>query len=333
MNASDVTLVVPVGGAAPAWQRSADSLKGLDPPPGEIIVVVDGPNEAHEAIAEEIGARILTLPEQGGPARARNRGAALAQSEVLIFVDSDIEVPPRLIAQVAEIFTDTSDPAAAIGSYDDAPGDPGFLSQYRNLLHHYVHQTGRDEASTFWSGCGAVRRQAFEAVGGFDESYVKPSIEDIELGARLIQAGHSIRLVKDLQVKHLKIWRPINMLSTDLWGRAVPWTRLMLSNGHLVNDLNVKTNDRISVVLAFLALGSLPLALISWLFLGASVLALILMIGLNASTFGFYRRKCGILFAAGVVPWYWIYLIICGLGFVLGIIQYLLDKGVARVRG
>ena len=43
------------------------------------------------------------------------------------------------------------------GSYDDTPTDRGFVSRYKNLLHHYVHQTARREASTFWTGLGAVR--------------------------------------------------------------------------------------------------------------------------------------------------------------------------------
>ncbi len=58
------------------------------------------------------------------------------------------------------------DPAltALFGSYDDAPAAPGLVSQYRNLLHHFVHQQGvfRDEirpAHTFWTGCGMIRRE------------------------------------------------------------------------------------------------------------------------------------------------------------------------------
>ena len=51
---------------------------------------------------------------------------------------------------------------AVMGSYDDTPSEPGLVSQYRNLLHHFVHQVGREKASTFWAGCGAVRRGAFQ---------------------------------------------------------------------------------------------------------------------------------------------------------------------------
>jgi cellulose synthase/poly-beta-1,6-N-acetylglucosamine synthase-like glycosyltransferase len=213
-----------------------------------------------------------------------------------------------------------------IGSYDDAPAEPGFLSQYRNLLHHVVHQGGDERASTFWAGCGAVRREAFEEVGGFDESYADPSIEDIELGARLVQAGHTIRLVKDLQVKHLKRWRLANMLATDLWRRAVPWTELMLRQGRMVNDLNVKTSDRLSVVVAFVLLASL-LAAWRWpALLGVAILAMLSVVALNAGLFRFFRRRRGVLFAVGAVPLYWVFLLICGFGFALGLLRHLLRR-------
>jgi GT2 family glycosyltransferase len=323
IDTSRVTVIVPVGGAAPAWSRSARSLAGLDPAPGEIVAVIDGHHDDLAATAEGVGARVVVLEERGGPARARNRGAHEATGDVLLFLDSDVEAPTDLVARVAALFD--ADPAltAVMGSYDDTPSEPGLVSQYRNLLHHFVHQEGREKASTFWAGCGAVRRGAFQEVGGFDESYFEPSIEDIELGARLLQAGHTIRLVKDLQVKHLKRWCLADMLRTDLWRRAVPWTELMLRQGRLVNDLNVKTSDRLSVVAAFVLLASL-LAAWRWpALLGGAALALLSMVALNAGLFVFFRRRRGVLFALGAIPLYWVFLLTAGAGFVLGLLRHL----------
>lgn len=323
---SDVAIVVPVGGAAPAWARAARSLARLDPAPGEIVAVIDGPNDDLAAVAREAGARVVMLEEHGGPARARNRGAQAAEGDVLLFLDSDVEVPVDLAARVAELFSTHPEPTAVIGSYDDAPADPGFFSQYRNLLHHFVHQTGREAASTFWAGCGAVRRRAFQEVEGFDERYARPSIEDIELGSRLLRSGHTIRLVKDLQVKHLKRWRPADMLATDLWRRAVPWTELMLGEGKLVNDLNVKTRDRLSVLSAFLPLVVLPAAWIWPPLLAVGAVAVVSVVVLNAALFRFYLRRRGVLFALGALPSYWVYLLICGLGFGWGVLRHLLGR-------
>lgn len=319
---SDVAIIVPVGGAAPAWSRCARSLAGLDPAPGEIVAVIDGRNDDLASRAAEIGARVVVLEERGGPARARNRGAEAASREILFFVDADVEAPRDLVARLAELFTDR-ELTAVFGSYDDAPDDPGFVSQYRNLLHHFVHQNGCEEASTFWAGCGAIRRRAFREVGGFDERYAEPSIEDIELGSRLLRAGHSIRLVKDLQVKHLKRWRPAEMLATDLWRRAVPWTELMLRDGRMVNDLNVKTRDRISVLLAFLPLVTLAAAWRWPPLVAIAAAAMVLLLALNADLFRFFLRRRGALFALGAIPLYWVYLLICGLGFALGRLRHL----------
>lgn len=326
MIEADVSVIIPVGPGAPHWKRCVRSLQRLEPAGGQIVVVLDGPSASageQTALARELGADVLALERRMGPAAARNRGAELATGELLFFLDSDVEVPPDLIATLVERFAaQPRDVAAVIGSYDDAPGDPGFLSQYRNLLHHWVHQTSRAEASTFWSGCGAVRRNAFDQVQGFDESYADPSIEDIELGGRLRRAGHAIRLEPTLQVSHLKRWTLGNLVYTDLFRRAIPWTEQMLRGEGLLNDLNVKHRDRLSVVAA----GLLPLTLVCtllvpdqrWPLFAFAVVCLLMMVGLNRGFFRFLLGSRGLGFALRAVPLYWLYLVICGLGFVIG---------------
>jgi cellulose synthase/poly-beta-1,6-N-acetylglucosamine synthase-like glycosyltransferase len=126
---------------------------------------------------------------------------------------------------------------------------PWHFYQYHNL-HHWVHQTGNTEAFTFWTGCGAIRREALLQVGGFSESYARPSIEDIELGARLRAAGFRIRLEKTMLGQHLKCWRFWNMLKTDIFQRGVPWMRLVLREGHASSDLNLNLSSRIATLLA-----------------------------------------------------------------------------------
>ena len=81
--------------------------------------------------------------------------------------------PPGTLTRIRDRFESEPDLDALIGSYDDEPAAPGFVSQYKNLLQHYVHQHGRKEATTFWSGCGAIRRELFLAIGGFDETYTQ----------------------------------------------------------------------------------------------------------------------------------------------------------------
>ena len=100
-------------------------------------------------------------------------------------------------------------------------------------------------------------REVFLAIGGFEENYRRPMIEDIELGYRLKKAGHRIRLFKDLQVKHLKRWEILSLLKVDFKYRALPWTDLILKEGNFINDLNTTLSSRLSVICTFLLLASL----------------------------------------------------------------------------
>jgi hypothetical protein len=200
------------------------------------------------------------------------------------------------------------------------------LSQYKNLFHHYIHQHSEDKASTFWGACGAIRKDIFIALGGFDENYVKPSIEDIELGYRLQMKGHHIRLLKSLQVKHLKQWGVLSLLKSDIFHRGIPWTKLILRTGMLVNDLNLKISHRISIILTYGLLGAL-MGLPVWsgflLIAGALFLSLIL---LNVEMYRFFLRKRGPWFAFRSLLWHWFYYWYSGVAFAAGMLAHFLDK-------
>ena len=158
---------------------------------------------------------------------------------------------PETLQELNDTFVREPDLDAVFGSYDSQPSAANVLSQYKNLFHHFVHQDSHERATTFWSGCGAIRRSVFLKLGGLSGSYKRPSIEDIELGIRLHNAGHRIKLNKRIQVTHLKRWTLWSIIKTDVLDRGIPWTELMLREGSMPNDLNTKVSQRISVVLAY----------------------------------------------------------------------------------
>jgi len=168
-----------------------------------------------------------------------------------MFVDSDVEVHSDAIGVVMHALEADPEVSAVFGSYDDEPAERNLLSQYKNLAHHFTHQVGREEAFTFWAGCGAIRRDVFVRAGGFSESYARPAIEDIELGYRLTREGARIRLLKNLQCKHLKRWTPVMLFRSDVFDRAIPWTRLILQTRSGPSDLNLRWSQRLCVVLAW----------------------------------------------------------------------------------
>lgn len=264
MSNPSISVIVPVFNGGEDLVRCLDALASSSLFPHELIVVDDGSTDESRAAAERFGARVLSTPGRSGPAVARNVGARAATGEVLFFIDADVCVQPDSVARVQANFAADDAPDAVIGSYDDDPAERDFLSQYKNLMHCFVHQSAQEQASTFWSGCGAIRRDVFLEFSGFDESYARPAIEDIELGYRLFQAGRRILLDKQLRVKHLKKWTFWKLVKTDVFDRGIPWTELILRDRNMPNDLNLQLSQRVSVALAFVSVGFALLMTLYW---------------------------------------------------------------------
>ena len=262
-----------------------------------------------------------SLAEKSGPAAARNEGVRHARSSMVLFIDSDVLVPVDFFARLDEAIVAHPGADAIVGSYDAEPADPAFLSQYRNLLHHYVHQHADPEMRTFWTGCGLVRRGVFLEAGGFDEArFARPCIEDVEFGLRLVDAGKRIRLEKSLQVTHLKHWSARGILRTDLLDRAVPWSALLLGRGSVGTMPNVGVRERLSVAAA----GLLGISLLAapFLYLTAATGALIglgMMLACNAGFYMFLVRLRGPAFALMAVPWHVVHYFECGMGLLIAI--------------
>jgi hypothetical protein len=193
------------------------------------------------------------------------------------------------------------------GAYDTSPAAPGLVSQYRNLVHHAVHQAEAGEAASFWAGLGAVRAEWFARVGGFDAArYPRPSVEDVELGYRLRRAGARIRLRPEIQGTHLKRWTLRGGARTDVLDRGVPWARLILARETPPNGLtlNVRPRERVLTALAAAPPPALLAALATgdWLWLVAALGCLAPIPVLNRRLLAFFARERGPAFAAAVVP-------------------------------
>jgi GT2 family glycosyltransferase len=331
-NAIHISIIVPVYNSRQELRECLSALIASSGPDCEIIVVDDSSSDGTPDVAAQMGVRVLRLAKNSGPSAARNYGVRHARGDILFFVDADVVVMPGAVIRVAKIFAEHPDIAAVFGSYDASPRARGLVSQYRNLLHHFVHQKGDPEASTFWAGCGAVRRTAFEEIGGFDEKRFPRYIEDIELGYRLRRACHRIFLDKGLHGTHLKRWTLPSMIRTDIIGRAVPWARLILESKNAPHDLNLKPGQRLSVVLAGLATLFLVLALFRIELLGLSAAAFAGVIVLNRDLYGFFRRQRGLFFAVACVPLHILYYLYGGLTFLYVTLEFRIKGAVAIER-
>lgn len=287
----------------------------------EVLVVNDCSSDDTGQIAKDMGARVLQTPQNSGPGAARNLAANHATGEILWLVDSDVIAAVGGAELIRRAF---ADPAvhAVFGSYDNRPDGQQLLSKYKNLAHRYHHQHAKRDATTFWAGCGAVRKSAFLDVGGFDvETYKVPSIEDIELGYRITRAGGRIIVEPDLLGKHLKVWTFTNIVHTDIFRRALPWARLMIAREGIVDDLNTGMMERVRAGVA----GLFGLAVLSLLVnfslwpIALGMFALIFIV--NWDFVRFLNRNGGVVFTVLSMIFHQLYYIYSALAFVWCLIE------------
>ena len=262
-----LTAVIPATNDPPTLAACLAAIAQADQPPEQIVVVTEG----------------------DGPAAARNAGVEDATGDIVVFVDADVLPHADAFTRIRSVFEADPALAAVFGSYDDVPAEPGIVSQFRNLLHHHVHQQGAGDATTFWAGLGAIRADAFRAAGGFDaDRYPLPSVEDIDLGTRLSSSGAKILLDPLVQGTHLKRWTLEDMVRTDFWQRGVPWMELMLRHGSGSTALNLGWRHRVSAAAAVIS----ALALLRGR-PGTALAGLIALVALNVELYELLLRRHG----------------------------------------
>jgi len=332
LRAPRFSLVIPVHNGGEAFRRCLESLPRERAGRLEILVVDDASTDGSGERAAERGLRVIRRDRRDGPAAARNAGARAARGELLFFLDADCLLHADALDRADQALTEDPGLTALFGSYDDRPDDDGLVSQFKNLLHHWTHQHGAEAARTFWAGCGVVRRDEFLALDGFDERrYPEPSIEDIELGYRLSERGGRIRLVKDLEVRHLKRWTLGSWLRTDLFRRGIPWTELLLEGRGRGGQLNLDRRGRFTVLAGVAAVAALLAAVFAspdWRLpaLATAALATTTMAG---SSWGFYRllrRRRGAPTAIAALPLHALYCCCCAVSFAGGAVRHLTSR-------
>ena len=198
--------------------------KSKKAPPYEIIIVNDGSSLPIPKLSKEI--RIVHLPHNKGPAIARNRGVAAAKGEFVVFLDGDVEVFPDTLFEISKIYRDDPDIVALTGVWVKAQKSKKFFPNFKALRDWSYWINERDKSGYYFlfsTRIASIKRAVFLRLGGFDETYPAPLVEDIELTYRIARR-YAIIFAPKVRVRHeFEDFWPI---AKKYFLRAYYWTRL-----------------------------------------------------------------------------------------------------------
>jgi glycosyltransferase involved in cell wall biosynthesis len=192
-----VTVVVPVYNAMSFLSRTVPALvQAVETHGAAELLFVE--NESTDGSAEwlrQYGAQVLRAP--GATISAtRNFGARTGRAPLLAFVDADCLVPPEYLRCIEEAMKNPR--IDACGSPYRLPESPHWVER----VWHDVHEQQGETVVTYLpAGNFAIRREAFEAVGGFRDDLITG--EDADLGLRLTERGYVVYSTPSVWVRHL----------------------------------------------------------------------------------------------------------------------------------
>lgn len=212
---TSATVIVPTLNAAAYLEPLAQALHSQTLRPVEWIVVDSESVDGTGTLATELGAKVLPLERAAfRHGDARNRAAAAARSDILVFLSQDAlprdaewleRLTRPLRAQVAASYA-RQVPRRGASRLEAYARDTNYPPESSTVTPDDVARLGV-RAFFFSNASSAVRKDVFERLGGFSPSTIVN--EDMLLAARMLQAGHAIAYAADATVIHSHALSPV----------------------------------------------------------------------------------------------------------------------------
>lgn len=297
LRAVKVSIIIPAYNAAATLDKCLCACEQQTLKPVEIIVVDDGSADDTARIAEQYPVRYVHQ-ENAGPAAARNRGAAEATGDIIAYTDSDCVPEANWLEDLVAGFSD--DAVVAVGGTYGIVNPESFLAR---IIHEEIlfrHARLEDEVDFLGSFNVAYRKDAFEAVGGFDKDYTMASGEDNDLAYVLADQGGVLRFRPSAVVNH---FHPIDIhkyLPTQCWHGFWRVKLYAKHPGRARGDRYAGPADLYAVPVAMILLlvcllapiAGLPTGTLFYWILGVELLALLLL-GMHLPTTVRLVRRSG----------------------------------------
>lgn len=225
-----ISIVIPAYNASVSLVRLFASLKRSTYKSFEVIV---GDDASFEPMEKLVGDTVKRLPfpvlftrlrVNTGPAGARNMAAAKAKGEILVFLDSDVEVYPDTIGNIAKLFKGDDDLTAVTGVWDKIQRTKRRFPQFKALRDWSYWTNERDRDGYYYlfsTRIAAIRRTVFTRLKGFNIEFRQ--MEDVEITYRIARR-YAIIFAPHVTVHHE--FEGLTTVAKKYFWRSYYWTKL-----------------------------------------------------------------------------------------------------------
>ena len=197
-----ISIVIPVYNASLTLKECLDAIFNSNYKNFEVIIVSDNSSDNSVEIAKQYQCKVIELPQNKGPAFARNSGAQEAKGDILLFIDSDVIIDKEALNSLADKFSD-SDVNVIQGIYSHEPKYKNITTQYQQSFYcYYSWHADLKYTSSLITNCFAIRRKIFIELKGFNTNIRGATCEDEEFGYKLIEKGYKILILRQLIGEH-----------------------------------------------------------------------------------------------------------------------------------
>jgi len=209
MTALPVSVVIATADRAGLVANAVASIRAGEDVSAEVIVVDQSRDESTRGALEGLEGLTVVRPPRRGLSAARNHGARVAQSDVVVFCDDDLRVTARWLRALVDPVL-AEEKVVTTGKVERDPDDVGRVVPALVLATEPAVHTTRGPRDVLAGGNMAIRVADLQSLGGFDERLGPgsrfPAAEDNDLALRLLTHGYTIRYEPAALVYH-RAWR------------------------------------------------------------------------------------------------------------------------------
>ncbi len=171
----------------------------------ELIAVSDGSSTESIKLVKKYPCKLIKIKKNSGAGFARNLGAKKSNGNILIFLDSDVEIKSNAFKIINDYFNRKKNYGMIQGIYSNKVKYKSKTNEYLQCYYCYYIFTETKKhkfTQSLITNIFAIQKKIFEKNKGFDSKFSGANLEDQEFGFRLQNNGHKIPILRNLNTIH-----------------------------------------------------------------------------------------------------------------------------------